>query len=198
MVNTIVEHCSITLTQLLIISSRKSLSWYISYRDASIAIRIVSWGEHIIAALIRTTSHLKLTLAQACWLGGDRGESLSLLLSSLSGSDTLSTITYSIQGFQISHVMRLWHFSSSVFIFQTYMHNHPVGLECMHTHPVGLDVWFLVRPFIYFHTSCVWTTNTLVRLRGCAGLPEPLLVTYVITTIISWAGSFNVFKLSPF
>ena len=22
------------------------------------------------------------------------------------------------------------------------------------SHPVGLDVWFLVRPFVYFHTSC--------------------------------------------
>ena len=22
----------------------------------------------------------------------------------------------------------------------------------MHSHPVGLDVWFLVRPFVYFHT----------------------------------------------
>ena len=27
-------------------------------------------------------------------------------------------------------------------ILQTHMHNHPVGL----------DIWFLVRPFVYFHT----------------------------------------------
>ena len=26
---------------------------------------------------------------------------------------------------------------------------------CMLSHPVGLDVWFLVGPFVYFHTSCV-------------------------------------------
>ena len=25
---------------------------------------------------------------------------------------------------------------------------------CMRSHPVGLDVWFLVGPFIYFHTLC--------------------------------------------
>ena len=35
---------------------------------------------------------------------------------------------------------------------------------CMCSHPVGLDVWLLVRPFIYFHTLCVWTAKALVRL----------------------------------
>ena len=52
MVNTIVELHSIILMQLLIISSLKSVSRYVSYREASIAIRIVSWGECIVAALI--------------------------------------------------------------------------------------------------------------------------------------------------
>ena len=51
---TIVEHHCIILVQLLIISSLKSVSRYVSYREASIAIRIVSWGECIIAALIRS------------------------------------------------------------------------------------------------------------------------------------------------
>ena len=51
---------------------------------------------------------------------------------------------------------------------------------CTHSHPVGLDVWFLVWPFVYFHTSCV---------------PEPSLVAYVISTIISWAGSYKDQKL---
>ena len=60
----------------------------------------------------------------------------------------------------------------------------------MRSHPVGLDVWFLVEPFVYFHTSCVWTAMALARLRRCAGSPEPLLVAYVISTIISWAGPF--------
>ena len=59
----------------------------------------------------------------------------------------------------------------------------------MHSHPVGLDVWFLVGPIVDFHTSCVRTAKVLVSLRGCPGSPEPSLVTYVISTITSWAGS---------
>ena len=35
----------------------------------------------------------------------------------------------------------------------------------MRSHPVGLDVWCLIGPFVYFHTSCVWTAKALVRLR---------------------------------
>ena len=46
---------------------------------------------------------------------------------------------------------------------------------CIRSHPVGLDVWFLFRPFICFHTLCVRTVKALVA--------------YVISTIISWAGS---------
>ena len=61
----------------------------------------------------------------------------------------------------------------------------------MRSHPVGLDVWFLVGPFVYFHTSCVRTMKALARLRGCAGSPEPSLVAYMISTIISWAGSIT-------
>ena len=48
---------------------------------------------------------------------------------------------------------------------------------------------FLVGPFVYFHTLCVQTAKALARLRGCAGSLEPSLVAYVISTIISWAGS---------
>ena len=53
--------------------------------------------------------------------------------------------------------------------------------------PVGLDVWIRVGLFVFFHTSCMRTA--LARLRECAGSPEPSLVAYVISTIISWAGS---------
>ena len=60
----------------------------------------------------------------------------------------------------------------------------------MASHPAGLDVWFLVGRFVYFHTSCVRTLKTLARLCGRAGSPEPSMVAYVISTIISWAGSF--------
>ena len=61
----------------------------------------------------------------------------------------------------------------------------------MRSHPMGLDVWFLVGPFVYFHTSCVWTAKSLARLCGCecTGSPEPSLVAYVVGTIISWAQS---------
>ena len=57
----------------------------------------------------------------------------------------------------------------------------------VHSHPVGLDVWLLVGPFVCFHTSCVQTAKALARLRGCAGSPEPSLIAYAISTIISWA-----------
>ena len=81
----------------------------------------------------------------------------------------------------LSHVMRLWYF----FV------RHKLILQTgMHSHPVGLDVWCLVPPFIYFHILCVWIAKALARLCKCAGSPEPSLVTYVISTVLSWAGSF--------
>ena len=49
------------------------------------------------------------------------------------------------------------------------------------SHSVGLVVWDLVGPFVYFHTSCIRAVS-----------PEPLLVAYAISTIISWVGSLNV------
>ena len=61
----------------------------------------------------------------------------------------------------------------------------------MRSHPLGLDVWFLVGPFVYFHTSCVPTAMALARLRACAVSPSPSLFAYAISTINSWAGSYN-------
>ena len=55
---------------------------------------------------------------------------------------------------KLSQLMRLWHFSSSVNSF-------------FKQSPVWLDIWFLVRAFVYFHTSCMWTAKALARLRGC-------------------------------
>ena len=43
------------------------------------------------------------------------------------------------------------------------------------------------QTFSLLSFSCVRTAKALVRLRGCAGLPEPSLVTYVISTIFSGA-----------
>ena len=48
---------------------------------------------------------------------------------------------------------------------------------CMRSHPVVLDVWFLDGPFVYFQISCVRTTKALA---------------FVISTIMSWAGSLIV------
>ena len=70
--------------------------------------------------------------------------------------------------YHLSQLLRLWYFSSSVNSFRA-----------QSSHPVGLDVWFLVGPFDYFHTSCVRKAKALARLRGCAGSPEPSLVAYV-------------------
>ena len=55
----------------------------------------------------------------------------------------------------------------------------------------GVDVWFLVGLFIYFHPSCVRTAKALAELRWCAGLPQPSLVAYVISTISSWTSSIK-------
>ena len=61
----------------------------------------------------------------------------------------------------------------------------------MRSHLVGLDVWCLVGPFDFFHTSYVRTAKALARLHECAGSPEPTLVAYMISTIISCAGSIT-------
>ena len=41
--------------------------------------------------------------------------------------------------------------------------------------------WFFIGLFVCFHTSCVWTAKTVAKL---------CMLAYVISTIISWAGSF--------
>ena len=90
--------------------------------------------------------------------------------------------SYSIQQqsiHQINHHEIMALFVLRKFILQTRMCRHPVRL----------DVWFLVGPFVYFHTLCVRTAKALARLRGWTGSPEPSLVAYAISTIISWAGS---------
>ena len=75
--------------------------------------------------------------------------------------------------------MKVWHFSSSVNSF------------CKRTCTAILWARCLIFGLVYFHTSCVRTAKALSRLRGCAGSPEPSLVVYVISTIISWDDSYN-------
>ena len=46
---------------------------------------------------------------------------------------------------------------------------------------------------VYFHSSCVRTAKVLSRLCRCAGSSEFSLVAFMISTIISWAGSIFLF-----
>ena len=79
--------------------------------------------------------------------------------------------------------MRFWlFFVLCKLVLQTRTRNHTFGLD------VGL--------FVYFHTVCEGSGET----AGCTGSPEPSLDAHVISTIISWAGSFqeNCFKVYVF
>ena len=98
----------------------------------------------------------------------------------------LRLVIMALHGLLLSELMRLWHFSFSV---------NPFFKCACAAIQWGLNVWFLVGPFVYFHSSCVRTAKALMRLHGCAGSPEPSLVAYVISTIISWAGTFSVCRI---
>ena len=45
---------------------------------------------------------------------------------------------------------------------------------------------------------CLRTAKALVRLHGCAVSPEPSLVACVVSTIFSWAGSYDQGKNSKY
>ena len=83
----------------------------------------------------------------------------------------------------LKKLFELWHEIMVLFVLRKL-----ILQTRMHSHPVWLDVWF----FVYFHTSCVRSAKALARLREFAGSPELSLIAYVISTIISWAGSFIV------
>ena len=86
---------------------------------------------------------------------------------------------------QMSHLMRLWHCSSSVNSF--------------FKHACAAIQWGYISDFWSNPSSTsilyVRTVMALVKLYGCAGSPEPSLVACVISTIISCAGS-NIFSFS--
>ena len=80
----------------------------------------------------------------------------------------------------LSHLMRLWHFSSYIISF----------FKCA----CPAIQWG--RCLIFGWTLCLLPyfmciSKALPRLRGWAGSPEPSLIAYVVSTIISWAGSFG-------
>ena len=67
----------------------------------------------------------------------------------------------------------------------------------LRSHPVVLTVWFLVGSFVYFpYVMCAnnerlwWDCAHAQALRAVS--PDPSLVAYVISTIITWAGSHCV------
>ena len=53
----------------------------------------------------------------------------------------------------------------------------------------GSKVRLFAWSFLYIPILREPTVKALARLRGCAGLPEPLLVAYVISTFFTRAGS---------
>ena len=69
----------------------------------------------------------------------------------------------------------------------------------MLSNPVGLDVWFLVRPIFYFHTSSARTAKAPARLHKHAGSPEPSLVAWAFAgrlcdkyhNLMSWLNCNN-------
>ena len=67
---------------------------------------------------------------------------------------------------------------------------------CRRSHPVGLDVWYLVRPFVYFHTfMCANGEGSGETARMCS-LAWAFAFAYAISTMISWTGSNNVRAIS--
>ena len=79
-------------------------------------------------------------------------------------SENLGSLWYTAKPFEPSHEIMVLFIPRNL-ILQT----------CVRSHPMELDVWFLVGPFIYFHTLCVRTAKAVARLHGCAGSPEPWL-----------------------
>ena len=89
-----------------------------------------------------------------------------------------------------SYYVQLWGKRSLTMFMYIYVPSHEIMVlfvlrrrilqTGMRSHPVGLDIWFFVRPFVYFHTSCVRTAKALARLRSWGCSTEPSLVAYVI------------------
>ena len=74
--------------------------------------------------------------------------------------------------------MRLWHFLSSVNLSSN-AHAQPSSrARC-------LIFGRTLRLLPYFMCANSEVSGETARLRGCAGLPKPSLVAYVISTIIS-------------
>ena len=94
---------------------------------------------------------------------------------------------------QMSHLKRLWHFSSPVNFLQTRMRSNPVGL----------DVRFLVGLFVYFHTLCVQSAKALAMRRFARVFVIPShelaqMKMYKVYTIRHKKGSIHLALLKPY
>ena len=85
---------------------------------------------------------------------------------------------------KLSHLMRSWYFSSSVnsFFKRAYAATQWGQRSDFWSDPSSTSILDV--------SLCVQTARALARLRACAGSPEPSLVAYVVSTIISCGGSY--------
>ena len=60
-----------------------------------------------------------------------------------------------------------------------------------HNNSLELNLQAFGWNFLYIYTVFERTTMALARLCGCAGWPEPSLVTYVTSTRFIWAGQYS-------
>ena len=176
----------------------KPTKWHVRPAKTSLGIRPV-WSEPSLSAwrklgsLATYWAHSEYSdqtgrMPRLIWVFA--GRTVILLVLSWGGSNRLMVWTrYKRNYTNLLRQMRISVFELSREIMALFVLRKFILQTRMCRHSVGLDVWFLVGPFVYFQTLYVRTAKALARLRGCS--PEPSLVAYAISTIISWAGSFN-------
>ena len=64
----------------------------------------------------------------------------------------------------------------------------------MPSHSEGPGIWLSVWRFPLIHCLYVQAAKVLLRLRGCAGSPEPSLLAQAISTKFTWRGPYIDFK----
>ena len=67
----------------------------------------------------------------------------------------------------------------------------------MPSHSEGPGIWLSVWRFLMTHCMYERAANVLARLRGCAGSPEPSLLTWAISTKFAWRGPFENSNSTP-
>ena len=85
--------------------------------------------------------------------------------SSKSWSGNLLIIPYQLIKFQAPSLNNFFRYEPAHEIMALFFPRKLILQTRMHSHQVGLDVWLLVSPFVYIHSSCVRTAKALARLR---------------------------------